>query len=353
VRSLVLLLVGLVGCSGRAGPPPAHGPMAPQAVPGLQAAAATRLPPCPPAATPPGAALTGVLRTPSGAFPISGASVSLLQPNGAPAATATTDGCGRFALPSVAPGPYTVRYGLRSFGGMAPVSLLQQPARALNTPLGIPLPFPFPGAAGAAVPPIFNPALDAGGLRAGVVRGSWDHIEALLDKMGIPYVLYEADALEEDAPYQHRMLFVACGAAAIPDKADKKIKKYVEGGGALYASDLSIAYVGEVFEKAVNYDYESRGDSGARKAYVVDPELAVALKGASQIDLTYDMSGWQRLAVNQPPGTQAMLRDVETNEPSAVTFNRGAGVVKYTTFHVEAQVSEAEEAALVYMISRM
>ena len=65
------------------------------------------------------------------------------------------------------------------------------------------------------------------------------------------------------------------------------------------------------------------------------------------------MGGWQRLEVNQPSGTQAMLRDVETNEPSAVTFNRGAGVVKYSTFHVEAQVSEAEEAALVCMISRM
>src|SRR5688500_2237380 len=176
MRYCAVSLVGLFGCAQSGGPSRVHSPPPPPAMPGLQAAAATRLPPCPPASTPPGAALSGVLRTPSGAFPISGASVSLLQPNGAPAATATTDGCGRFALPAVAPGPYTVRYGLRSFGGMAPVNLLQQPAAALNTPLGIPLPFPFPGTAGAAVPPIFNPALDAGGLRAGVVRGSWDHI---------------------------------------------------------------------------------------------------------------------------------------------------------------------------------
>jgi hypothetical protein len=77
--------------------------------------------------------------------------------------------------------------------------------------------------------------------------------------MGIPYVLYEADALEEEAPYQHRMLFIACGASSIPDKADKKIKKYVEGRGALYASDLTFnwgmgeAQVSEAEEAALVY----------------------------------------------------------------------------------------------------
>lgn len=353
-----LLLAAGGGCSGarRSGPPPVHSPTPPAVAPELAAAGATRLPPCPAASPlqPTSAGVAGTLRTPSGAFPLSGATVALLTPTGAPAAQTATDGCGRFQLAGVAPGPYTLRYGLRSLGGFAPLSLAAASSggSALGLPLPLPLsvPIPLPGGIG---PTILDPLLDTTGLQAGVVRGDWDHVELLLAKMGIPYVMYEADALKGDAPYQHRMLFIACGAASIPEQAEGKLESYVTGGGSLYASDLAIPYIGEVFEGAIEYDYSSRGDSGTRPAYVVDPELQVALRGAAKIDLTYDLGGWQRLAVNQPPGTLPLLRDVATNEPGAVTFQRGAGVVKYTTFHVEAQVSEAEETALVYMISRM
>ena len=64
-------------------------------------------------------------------------------------------------------------------------------------------------------------------------------------------------------------------------------------------------------------------------------------------------TGSLRLDVNQPSSTQTPLRDTETDEPLAAVFNVGAGLVQYTTFHEEPQMSEGQELALVYMVTRM
>ncbi len=346
----VALLGLMVGCGHASGPPvvPQHAPPDPLTEPARMQAKATRLPPCPAASPFSPGGLGGTLRTPSQRYPISGAAISLINPAGAAVATTFTDGCGRFGFTGVQPGPYTVRYGVRNLGGMMPFTAPASVLGAIPT-LGLPIPnIPKP-------PILIDPPIDIAQLRAGVVHGVFDDVEGMLDRVGIPYTVYDAEDLKESAPYQHRMLFIACGAATYPDDDElkSKLNNYVMTGGSLYVSDLAISYVGETFPGAVNYSYENRGSSGTRKAYVLDPALKGAVKDQATIDVTYDMGGWQRLDVEQPPSTQTPLRDTETDEPLAVAFTVGAGLVQYTTFHEEPQTSEGQELALVYMITRM
>ena len=348
VAAVVAALALSVGCR-RPSPPvmTPHAPPDPNTQVARSQAKAQRLPPCPataPVSVSPGG-VTGTLLTPSRRYPISGAGVSLLSPTGAPVATALTDGCGRFTLPAVPPGAYTVRYGVRSLGGTLPLSMPQSALGAIPT-FGLPIPKP---------PILIDPPIDVGFLRAGVIHGSYDDVEGMLDRVGIPYTVYDAEDLREDDPYQHRMLFIACGAATYPDDDEIKtrLKDFVSQGGSLYVSDLAISYVDQAFPGAVNFDYSSRGSSGTRKAYILDPALKAAAKGQTAIDITYDMGGWQRLEKDQPQSTLTPLRDVENDEPLVVVFNVGGGVVQYTTFHEEPQMSEGQELALTYLVTRM
>jgi len=348
MRAAFWVVLGLtVGCGRASGPPvvPQHAPPNPMTEPVRAQAKAARLPQCPATAPLSPGSLGGTLRTPSQRYPISGAGISLLNPAGATVATTSTDGCGRFGFTGVQPGPYTVRYGVRNLGGMMPFTAPASLLGAIPT-LGLPIPKP---------PILIDPPIDIAPLRAGVVHGVYDDVEGMLDKVGIPYTVYDAEDLKESAPYQHRMLFIACGAATYPDDDElkKRLNDYVMTGGSLYVSDLAVSYVGETFPGAVKYSYENRGSSGTRKAYVLDPVLKGAVKNQPTIDITYDMGGWQRLDVDQPQSTQTPLRDTETDEPLTVAFTVGAGLVQYTTFHEEPQTSEGQELALVYMITRM
>lgn len=356
LRNLSILLVTLAGCSGGSRAQfQTHTPSTTGRA--FAYRAAQSLAPCPPSVPVPGSTgMTGTLRVPSGQYPLTGAPVSLIGGNGAALASTTTDGCGRFSLPFSSPGSYRLDYGVRSLRGSMPITLGAAPG-----PLGLPglsipgvnIPNPLGGALASARQ--VEPKLDVSWFKAAVIHGSFDNVEKILERMGIPYDLYDSSALEDAQPYQHRMLFITCGSGygGSGDKVSTALRGYVGSGGALYVSDLAMPYLKDAFPGAVNYESSARGDSGLRRSNVIDPGLQLALRGSPTLEINYDLGGWQRISANQPLTTLPLLRDTDTQEPAAVAFNYGIGLVQYTTFHNEAQNTEAVEAALQYIISRM
>ncbi len=338
--------LALVGCSGasnaRGGSPQVQsmglcggrsGGFASQHRLGLGAQAGSSVPPCPPSPADAPlsiAGITGKVTSPSGRVPLPGARVTLLNPLSVPVGSTTTDGCGRYQFLGIAPGSYQVRYDLRSFSGQG----------AAEVPVWM---------AGARVDLGAQPV----SFTVGLVQGDQDPIENILDELGIPYTIYQASDLAGYAPYQHRLLVLACGCGCGCGENDQygdRLRAYVGAGGALYATNLWQPALAAAFPTAI--EGSGVGPAGSRVSHVVDPGLAGFLRGTVQVPIEYPVD-YLRLATNQPLGTLPLLRDTQTNEPAAVSFPFGLGIVAYSTFYLTAQVDESSKMTLTYLMTRM
>jgi hypothetical protein len=338
-----LLLVGVAACGSSASPERIR----PRYDLGARMwASQQQLPPCPSYQTP-SPTLAGLLQAPSGRLPLAGVPLSLTTPFGVPVASTGTDGCGRFQFANVAPGPYALRYGGRNLAGV----MLFTAGGADSWVSSLPFPVPLPNL-GPVATVLTAPIPQA---RAAVVPGAYDDLPGLLQKIGIPYVLYTADDLTRPAIYQHAVIFVACDGYRNPgaDNAAPLLRNFVGMGGSLYATHNALPYVGKAFPEAVRYDMNNQGGVEVRMANVVDPGLLNALRGLPTVTLIYDTGGWGILEREQPLPTLPLLRDTETQQPTAVRFMYGLGSVRFSSFHKEPQMSPTQEAVLIYMISGM
>lgn len=348
---VVLATLASLGCASASKPSetakaasPAPAPMAVAAGGGAKEGAPTKeaalddaagfsLPNCPPslADVPVGIAMvTGTVSLPSGKYALGGAKVSLVNALGAEVATTLSDGCGRFRLDGVVAGKYSLTYGVRSFKGTASVDV------------------PLTGTK-------IDVKVDISLLKVAVFEGEWDHVETILDKMGVPYEKFKARTVGEKDLSKYHVVFINCGNIQdkdVPQAVQTKLTDYVAGGGALYVSDRSLPYLLKAFPSTIKPNAQE-GSQGVRKFNIVDVQLGSYLRGTISMPINYNLGAWRRLEKDQPLATLPLLRDQQTLEPAAVTFLHGKGFVGYTTFHDEAQMNDAMLYSLVFFVSRM
>lgn len=118
-----------------------------------------KLPPCPPSMPGfVGLALTGSILMPKGDMALGAAKVTLVNNLGAETATTISDGCGRFRFDGILPGVYKVKFVVRTFKGEQTVNV---PPGGTNVDIRVDIKF----------------------LQIGVFKGTWDHVENILDKV--------------------------------------------------------------------------------------------------------------------------------------------------------------------------
>ncbi|MBI2391630.1 MAG: carboxypeptidase regulatory-like domain-containing protein [Deltaproteobacteria bacterium] len=291
-----------------------------------------KLPPCPPmySGLTFGAGVTGTVLMPKGDMALGAAKVTLVNSLGAEQATTITDGCGRFRFDAILPGVYKVRFAVRTFKGESSVNV---PAGGTHVDVRVDVKF----------------------LQVGVFQGSWDKVEKILDKVGVPYQLFPNNKLESTDLSKFNIVFINCNETSestVPAKVKEKLKAFVNGGGALYVSDRALPYVTATWPGQVNGGTNS-GNTGTHKHTVFDFQLGSYLRGALTVPIIYDLGGWRRLSKDQPGTTLALLRDEKTQEPAIVTFASGGGFVGYTTYHQGAQMNDAMTFSLVFFITRL
>lgn len=291
-----------------------------------------KLPPCPPVfqGVTFGAGVTGTLLMPKGDMALGAARVTLVNALGVEQATTVSDGCGRFRFDAVLPGIYKVKFAVRTFRGESSVNV---PAGGTHVDLRVDIKF----------------------LQIGVFQGSWDHVEKILDKVGVPYQLLPNNKLESTDLSKFNIVFINCNEiieSAVSAKVKEKLKGFVNGGGALYVSDRALPYILATWPGQVNAQGNT-GNSGTKKHTIFDFQLGSYLRGALSAPIIYDMGAWRRLQKDQPSTTLALLRDEKTQEPAIVTFASGGGFVGYTTYHQGAQMNDAMTFSLVFFITRL
>lgn len=291
-----------------------------------------KLPPCPPMGQGMtiGAGITGTIMMPKGDMALGAAKVTLVNALGVEQATTLSDGCGRFRFDAIMPGVYKVRFAVRTFKGEQGVTV---------------------GAGGTNV----DLRVDIKFLNVAVFQGSWDHVEKILDKVGVPYTLLPNNKLETTDLTKFNIVFINCNEtneSSVSGTVKEKLKTFVGGGGALYVSDRALPYILATWPGQVNAKGNT-GNSGTKKHTVFDFQLGGYLRGALNVPIIYDLGGWRQLEKSQPATTLALLRDEKTQEPAILTFGYQNGYVGYTTYHQGAQMNDAMTFSLVFFITRL
>jgi len=274
--------------------------------------------------------MTGIIFMPKGDMALGAARVTLVNALGADMGTTVTDGCGRFRFDAVIPGIYKVKFAVRTFKGESSVNV---PAGGVHVDLRVDIKF----------------------LQVGVFQGSWDKVEKILDKVGVPYQIFPNNKLETTDLSKFNIIFINCNEtneAGVSAKVKEKLKGFVNGGGALYVSDRALPYLLATWPGQINAQGNT-GNSGTKKHTIFDFQLGSYLRGALTAPIIYDMGAWRRLQKEQPSTTLALLRDEKTQEPAIVTFASGNGFVGYTTYHQGAQMNDAMTFSLVFFITRL
>lgn len=171
-----------------------------------------------------------------------------------------------------------------------------------------------------------------------VTNPNYDNIGQILTKIDFKYESYAP----EKSPY---MIFVNCGTYTAINPTD--LRKYVDQGGVLYASDLSDKVLMAAFPGV--FQFQGRvGQTGTVEATIEDDELNEVL--GEKMSIHFDLGSWAIL--NSISNGKVLMRSNKTGKPLMVEISIGKGKVFYTCFHNHKQVSEKEEALLKLLIAK-
>jgi len=282
--------------------------------------------------------IAGTVTYKDGTTPVAGATV--VATTGTKATYTTTSGNdGSFAFPDAADGTYAVTADKGAFHAEGTVTVTNgKSASALTMKLDLPA------------------------AQIGVVEGSYDNIEDILTSLGYSYTTLDDSDLADStnlAPLE--LLFLNCGSDtswASNTTVQNNLRDYVNGGGYLYASDWDYEYIENAWPGAIDFyaPYPKIGNTQTITADVVDSGLAGYL-GKNTAQILFDLPGW--VVIDDVAGSTTVLVQGDfdttdgpmTDKPIMVSFTHGGGIVGYTSFHNEANVTNDARQILLYFIS--
>jgi hypothetical protein len=301
---------------------------------------------------PPGG-IEGRLCSPNGEFWLEDARVWIDTADGEHIET-RTDSEGRFALDGVPPGQYVLYVAKGSFQGSFDVVVEEDKVTVL---------------------PEDQCEIVIDNTRIAVVEGSFDHMETVLQNLGIgsgitdiyPAGWESALLADYTALSEYDVVIINCGA---PEDdyfysalyADN-LKQWINEGGSLYASDWAYDIVEHLFSQKIDFlgddltrdAAQDASNTGDEVASVVDTGLAQSL---GQYNVTVKLwAPWAimesvasdvRVFIRGPAETYTGYSDGQA--PYTVGFSYGAGEVIYTSWHQEPGINVDAERALQLLV---
>jgi hypothetical protein len=206
-----------------------------------------------------------------------------------------------------------------------------------------------------------RPALqnaDVKPVRLAVTPAQFDDMGRLLTELGEGYPctpITEADLGDLKKLTGFDVVFLTCASSRTYDlRAISALRRYVELGGTLYASDLRFDLVARAFpEKIVRRPIPS-GIPQSVRASVLDPGLRQLL--GPGIVLDFNSPGWRPAAFDSGKtkvyiqGPYRSDRGPVLVAPLLVKFPCKKGTVIFTSFHNAAQNNDVQKRLLQYLV---
>lgn len=194
---------------------------------------------------------------------------------------------------------------------------------------------------------------------------------AVLKKMGISVKEVTSDDLNNLSTWKkYDAVYLNCGSIYPSDEGTAALKKYVEDGGVVYASDYSGELIEAAFPDKINFFGEDKenpdsfnakeGEAGGVEATIVDSGLA-SIVGKKKVNINFDLGGWVvvdsvnsgvRVHVTGDAKTYGDGGKILKDRPFVVSFQEGKGEVLFTSFHNEAQTSEDLDKILIWFAAK-
>ena len=178
----------------------------------------------------------------------------------------------------------------------------------------------------------------------GVSSPKYDDIGKILDGLNIKFKSFN------ELQYKCDILFLNCGTQ---DKIDTiKLRKFVEDGGCLYASDLMDTTLNKTFPNI--FDFAGHiGNKMKMNAEVVDKELVELIKGVvpnNMVEIEFDLGSWAVLNKSQGDVLLKSSSSKFVGKPLMVKVKYGKGMIFFTSFHNIAAISESQRNLLKLLI---
>lgn len=299
----------------------------------------------------------GRICAPNGTTWVAGADISILTPNGA--FQTTSNGDGWWQIDGLDPGTYGVVVTKGSFYLTYNVTIED----------------------GVVSEQVYDECLVQGNLQIAVVTGAWDHVEDVLEDLGLNVTEYDGDIegggtqsatvtnllTNPTQLAQYDVLFLDCGIKEDWIQSNQALvaqtlRDYVEAGGSIYASDWSYYAIEAAFPDKITFSGLDTqpgaarvGISGQVNGLVVDTALSTLL-GSNQASIAYDLNQWVVMESHDPSvenlveGTYTYATNAGPQSaagPLSVRFDAGTGRVIYTTFHNEGQATTPDMRAML------
>jgi hypothetical protein len=183
-------------------------------------------------------------------------------------------------------------------------------------------------------------------------------------------IFFNGGHVEEDVIVDTNDSLVPNGDGFTDDEIIRaNIRSYVDGGGALYASDWAYDVVEQVWPDAINFvgddgtpDDAQTGEYQTVNAAVSDASLGSFL-GSNYISVVYDLPVWPPIenvdglvSIHLTASVDYRLGRTPYTLPSSpilVSFGSGSGKVAFSTFRVARNATSDIMATLQYMMYRL
>lgn len=183
-----------------------------------------------------------------------------------------------------------------------------------------------------------------------VLRGQYDHGEAIFEMAEIPYTLINPDEIERVELRDDQIIFVNCPGSRVTDRGIERIKSFVDKGGMLVTTDWGLKHVLEkAFPGIVRYNGKATADDVVRIVYA--PVEDTFLKGL--LDPQDDPQWWLEgssypIEIIDKKRVFVLVSSKEMEEkyghaPIVIAFEYGAGKVYHMTSHFYLQRSETRD----------
>jgi hypothetical protein len=306
--------------------------------------------------------IEGRVCAPDGTTWLSGADVYVELANGTRVAT-TTDADGAYTLTNVPVGVQVVHIVKGSFSDTTNVTVVDGQTTTI---------------------PESECSIEPIDLRIALVTGDYDDVGQVLNTIGVDNDHIEVFAssvfnnniqwvddliLDYERLSTFSIVFLNCGAGdrrfvgrdaqgifipeiPVDQVAIANLRRFVQEGGSVYASDWAYTVVEAVWPEFVDFAGDETRDAAKVgfapydiDATVTDAQMALSL-GQTDMELHYPLTEWAVMQDVSPQTTVYVRADAElmsgetlSNVPHTVAFRPGAGRVLFTSFHQEAGIN--------------